>query len=51
MQRDLTKGSVLHNLLLFSVPYLLSCFLQSFYGLADLFITCLLYTSYKSLKP
>ena len=39
MQRDLTKGSVLHNLLLFSVPYLLSCFLQSFYGLADLFIT------------
>lgn len=39
MQRDLTKGNVLHNLLLFSVPYLFSCFLQTFYGLADLFIT------------
>lgn len=39
MQRDLTKGNMLHNLLLFSVPYLLSCFLQTFYGLADLFIT------------
>ena len=39
MQRDLTRGNVLHNLLLFSIPYLLSCFLQTFYGLADLFIT------------
>ena len=39
MQRDLTQGNVLHNLLLFSIPYLLSCFLQTFYGLADLFIT------------
>lgn len=38
-QYDLTKGSVLKNLLRFSLPYLLSCFLQTFYGLADLFIT------------
>lgn len=27
------------NLIRFSLPYLLSCFLQTFYGLADLFIT------------
>lgn len=35
---NLTQGSVLKNLIRFSVPYLLSCFLQTFYGLADLFI-------------
>ena len=39
MQKDLTSGSVLKNLIYFSLPYLLSCFLQNFYGLADLFIT------------
>ncbi|MCI8280929.1 MAG: MATE family efflux transporter [Lachnospiraceae bacterium] len=39
MQKDLTKGSVLRNLIYFSLPYLLSCFLQTFYGLTDLFIT------------
>lgn len=39
MEQNLTKGSIFHNLILFSLPYLLSCFLQSFYGLADLFIT------------
>lgn len=39
MQRDLTKGNLFQNLLIFSIPYLISCFLQSFYGLADLFIT------------
>ena len=38
MKKDMTKGSVLGSLLVFSLPYLLSCFLQSFYGLADLFI-------------
>ncbi len=36
---DLTQGNILKNLVRFSVPYLLSCFLQTFYGLADLFIT------------
>ena len=36
---DLTKGSILKNLIYFSIPYLISCFLQTFYGLADLFIT------------
>ncbi len=38
MQRDLTRGSVLRTMLLFSLPYLLSTFLQTLYGLADLFI-------------
>ncbi len=38
MERDLTKGSVLKVLLRFSLPFLLSSFLQTFYGMADLFI-------------
>ena len=36
-QRDLTQGGILGNIATFSLPYLLSCFLQIFYGLADLF--------------
>lgn len=39
MKTDLTQGSMLKNLIRYSLPYLLSCFLQTFYGLADLFIT------------
>ena len=35
---DLTQGSVGKNLLLFALPYLLSCFMQTFYGMADLFV-------------
>ncbi len=38
MKKDLTVGSVPKNLLLFSLPYLLSYFLQTLYGMADLFI-------------
>jgi putative MATE family efflux protein len=38
-EKNLTEGSILKNLIWFSLPYLLSCFLQTFYGLADLFIT------------
>ncbi len=38
MEKNLTKGSVLKALLLFSLPFLLSTFLQTLYGLADLFI-------------
>lgn len=38
MERNLTTGSVFKNILLFSLPYLLSYFLQTLYGLADLFI-------------
>lgn len=37
-KNDLTQGSVGKNLLLFAMPYLLSCFLQTFYGMADLFV-------------
>ncbi len=35
---DLTQGSVGKNLILFALPYLLSCFMQTFYGMADLFV-------------
>ncbi len=38
MERNLTTGSVLKNILFFSLPYLLSYFLQTLYGMADLFI-------------
>lgn len=38
MKRDLTSGSVMKNLLFFSLPYLLSFFLQTLYGMADLLI-------------
>lgn len=38
MERDLTSGSVGKNIVYFSLPYLLSYFLQTLYGLADLFI-------------
>lgn len=37
MQTDLTRGSVFKNIVLFSLPYFLSYFLQTLYGLADLF--------------
>ena len=37
-KNDLTQGSVGKNLLLFAMPYLLSCFMQTFYGMADLFV-------------
>ena len=38
MQKDLTKGSALKNIITFSLPFLLANFLQTFYGMADLFI-------------
>lgn len=38
IERDLTAGSVFQNILYFSLPYLLSYFLQTLYGMADLFI-------------
>lgn len=37
-KNDLTKGSVWNNLVMFALPYLLSCFMQTFYGMADLFV-------------
>ncbi len=38
MERNLTTGSITRNVLAFSLPYLLSYFLQTLYGMADLFI-------------
>ena len=38
MEKNLTTGSVLKNVIYFSLPYLLSYFLQTLYGMADLFI-------------
>ncbi len=38
MERDMTTGSVFKNIVFFSLPYLLSYFLQTLYGMADLFI-------------
>ncbi len=37
--RSLTQENLLRSMLRFSIPYLIACFLQTFYGLADLFIT------------
>ena len=38
MERNLTSGSIFKNIVYFSLPYFLSYFLQTLYGLADLFI-------------
>ncbi len=38
MEKDLTTGSVRRNIVISSLPYLLSYFLQTLYGMADLFI-------------
>ena len=38
MEKNLTTGSLFKNVILFSLPYLLSYFLQTLYGMADLFI-------------
>lgn len=38
MEKNLTQGSLLKNIAIFSGPFLLSYFLQTLYGMADLFI-------------
>lgn len=38
MEKNLTSGSVFKNIIFFSLPYLLSYFLQTLYGMADLLI-------------
>ena len=38
MEKNLTEGSILKNIVVFSLPYLLSYFLQTLYGMADLFL-------------
>lgn len=37
-ENSLTEGSVGKNLIRFALPYLLACFMQTFYGMADLFV-------------
>ena len=36
--KDLTQGSIMDNIMTFSLPYMLAYFLQILYGLADLFV-------------
>ena len=38
MEKNLTSGSVFRNIIIFSLPYLLSYLLQTLYGMADLYI-------------
>lgn len=38
MENSLTSGSVFKNIVRFSLPYLLSYFMQTLYGMADLYI-------------
>lgn len=38
MEKNLTTGSVFRTIVYFALPYLLSYFLQTLYGMADLFI-------------
>lgn len=38
METNLTTGSVFKTVIRFSAPYFLSYFLQTLYGMADLFI-------------
>ena len=44
-KNNLTTGSVSKTLISFVLPYLLSCFMQTLYGLADLFVVGLFNTS------
>lgn len=38
MEKNLTTGSIFKNVIIFSLPYLLSYLLQTLYGMADLYI-------------
>lgn len=38
MEKNLTKGGVFNNIIVFSLPYFLSYLLQTLYGMADLYI-------------
>ena len=39
MEKNLTTGNLFKTIVYFALPYLLSYFLQTLYGMADLFIT------------
>ncbi len=38
MERTLTQGNALKNIVLFSIPFLLANLLQTLYGMVDLFV-------------
>ena len=38
MKNSLTEGKVIRVLIMFAIPYMLSSFLQTLYGMADLYI-------------
>ena len=38
MKKSLTEGKVIRVLIMFAIPYMLSSFLQTLYGMADLYI-------------
>ena len=38
MENNVTSGNLLKHIAFFAIPYLLSYFLQTLYGMADLFI-------------
>ena len=38
MENNVTSGNILKHIAFFAIPYLLSYFLQTLYGMADLFI-------------
>ncbi len=44
-EKDLTTGKISKTVMVFALPYLLSCFLQTFYGMVDLFVVGLYDTS------
>ena len=37
-KHNLTQGPVARGMIIFVLPYLLSCFMQTFYGMADLYV-------------
>ena len=37
-KHNLTQGPIARVMILFALPYLLSCFMQTFYGMADLYV-------------
>lgn len=39
MKGTLTEGGIFRTLIRFTVPYFVACFMQAFYGMADLYIT------------
>lgn len=47
MNNNLTEGSICKTLIRFTIPYFIACFLQAFYGMADLYIVGRFYGRHK----